>query len=275
MIFKENDPPDALYIIVKGNVRVYRSSTYGREITLAFMSQGDFFGEQGLIESLPRSANVISDDECKLLVIRKDQFQTLLKENAMISFNILKVLSQRMRDTSKEMSMAKSVSFFKGMTIISRPDRCVSCKTCELACAVAKSRTHKLYDAIYEEPLPVKRIRVRKVQEGSKPVIRPEHCTHCKDAPCLTSCKFNAIIRDVGSRTIAIVEDKCVGCGLCVRACPFNVISLIRTEGKKRIALKCTYCKEHQAGPACVRSCPTNALVVSLAPAEDSDNDIL
>lgn len=274
VLFKENDSADAVYTILKGSVRIYRRSEFGRDINLAFLSTGDVFGELGLIESVPRSATVETNDECKLLVIRKDDFQALLKENAMIAFNMLKVVSRRMRETSKEMSSAKSISFFKGMTIIARPDRCVSCKTCEIACAVAKSTTHRLYDSINETPLPVKRIHVRKVGDISHPEIRPEQCHQCKDAPCLPSCKFEAIYRDVDTDTIVIVEKKCVGCGLCARACPFNVISLIRTEGKRRVALKCTYCREHQAGPACVRSCPTNALVVSLAPTIGADEEI-
>jgi len=266
IIFEENDPPDALYIIVKGNVRIYRKLDYGKEVTLAYFSTDDFFGEQGLIESMPRSANAVTTEETRFIIIRNKDFQALLQKNAMISFNILKVLSQRMRETSKEMAEAKGVSYFKGMTIVSRPDRCLSCRTCEIACAVAKSRTHNLYEAISEEPLPVKRIRLKVEQSGSGPVVRPEHCIHCKDAPCLTSCKFDAIKRDLASGTIAIVDEKCVGCGACGRSCPFNVITMIRTEKKKRVALKCTYCHEHQAGPACVRSCPTNALVVALAP---------
>jgi carbon-monoxide dehydrogenase iron sulfur subunit len=209
------------------------------------------------------------------MVLHKRQFQELLKKNAMFSFSILKVLSKRIRETSKDISLAKSASYFKGMTIISRPEKCLSCRTCEIACAVAKSRTHHLYEAVMEEPLPVKRIRLRKDESGSEPVVRPEHCIHCKDAPCLDSCKkYQAIKRDPSTRTIEIIEEQCVGCGLCARACPFNVITMIRGQNKKRVALKCTHCREHQAGPACVRSCPTNALVVALGPGADMDYDI-
>jgi len=275
IIFRENDPPDALYIIIKGNVRVYKENEHGREVTLTTLTSGEFFGEQGLIDSMPRSASVATEEESKFLVIRKKEFQTLLRRNALFSFNILKVLSQRIRETSRDMSLAKSISFFKGMTIIARPEKCVSCRTCEIACAVAKSRTHNIYEAIFEEPLPVKRIRLRRDQSGSEPIVRPEHCIHCKEAPCLTACKrFGAIKRDVNTRTIAIDEEKCVGCGLCARACPFNVITMIRKENKRRVALKCTYCKEHQVGPACVRSCPTNALVVALAPNVAMDDEV-
>jgi Fe-S-cluster-containing hydrogenase component 2 len=87
---------------------------------------------------------------------------------------------------------------------------------------------------------------------------------HCRTAACLARCKFDAIRRDATTGTIAIDEERCRGCALCVKACPFNVITLIRTARKKRVALKCTHCVEHPDGPACVRSCPTNALVISL-----------
>lgn len=266
IIFNEGEPSTAFYLIVKGSVRIYRKISQQKEITFAYLGRGDFFGEQGVVNNEPRSATAITTEDCSLLMIPAKEFRSLVIRNASISFNILKVLSHRLRNTNREISLARSVSYFRGMTIISRPDRCMACKSCEIACAVAKSRSHNLYDAIQENPLPVKRIRVRKVLTGSEPQIRPEHCVHCKDAPCLHSCKFDAIRRDIETNTICIDDEKCVGCGLCARACPFNVISIIRMKGKKRMALKCTYCREHQEGPACVRSCPTNALVIALAP---------
>lgn len=273
-IFEEGDMPDALYIILTGGVQVFKRNQYGRNLNVVQFSNGDFFGEQGLIDNLPRSASAMTTEETKFLLVRTGQFRELLKKHAMISFNILKVLSQRIRNTTREMSAAKSVSYFSGMTIITRPERCLSCKTCEIACAVAKSNSLNLYDAVNETPLPVKRIHVRRDESGSEPLVRPEHCTQCKDAPCLTSCKFDAIFRNPETRTIEIVPEKCVGCSLCARACPFNVITIVRGETKKRVALKCTYCQEHQAGPACVRSCPTNALVVALTPGGGLENEL-
>ncbi len=264
-VFKENDIPDGLYIIVNGEVRVQKRTKAGRDVILACLGQGDFFGEMGLIDAQPRSATVTTICPSKLLVLSLTDFRSLVRRNPHVSFNMLKVLSQRLREDSRQVALAKGTSFFKGMTIVSRSDKCLSCRACEIACAVSKSRTHTLYEAIYEEPPPVKRIHVRKSQTGSEPVVRPEHCLHCHDAPCLASCKIGAIKRDVVSGTIVISEEDCKGCRLCAKACPFNVITLIRSNGKKRVALKCTYCAEHQAGPACVRSCPTNALVISLA----------
>lgn len=274
IIFEEGDMPDALYIILTGEVKIYKKNQFGKNLDVSRIGNGDFFGEQGLIDSMPRSASAMTTEETRFLLIHTSQFRELLKKHAMISFNILKVLSQRIRSTTREMSAAKSVSYFNGMTIISRPDRCLSCKTCEIACAVAKSNSLNLYDAINETPLPVKRIHVRSDKSGSEPLVRPEHCTQCKAAPCLTSCKFDAIFRNPETRTIQIVPEKCVGCGLCSRACPFNVITIVRGDAKKRVALKCTYCQEHQAGPACVRSCPTNALVVALTPGSGLEHEL-
>lgn len=264
VLFQEDDPPDALYIIIEGGVRVSKRTKSGRDVTLVHLGQGDVFGEMGIIDAQPRSATVVTTEPSKLLVLPREDFQSVLRGNPLISFNTVKVLSQRLRDKDRDTALAKGTSFFKGMTIIARPEKCLSCKTCEIACAVSKSRTRTLHGAIYEEPLPVKRIHVRKTLIGSEPVMRPEHCFHCRNAPCLTSCKLDAIKRDLISETIVISEEKCKGCGLCAKACPFNVITVIRCEGKKRVVLKCTHCAEHQSGPACVRSCPTNALVISL-----------
>ncbi len=272
VIFKENDSPDALYIVLKGGVRVLKQMKNGKEMTLDYLGQNDFFGEMGLIEAQPRSATVITIEPSELLMLPRQDFHSLLIQNPRIAFNMMKVLSQRLREHNKEMASVKVTPLFKGMTIVSRPGRCLSCRACEIACAVSKSRSQNLDEAIFEQPPPVKRIHVRKTLVGSEPVIRPEHCTHCRDAPCLTSCKQDAIKKDVASRTIVLLEEKCTGCGLCVRACPFNVITLTIAEGKKRVALKCNYCAEHQDGPACVRCCPTNALVISLATVPGSDN---
>jgi carbon-monoxide dehydrogenase iron sulfur subunit len=266
VIFAEGDPADALYVIVRGGVQVSKRMQSGREVPLTHLGPGDVFGEMGVIEDQPRMATVTTTEPSKLLALSREGFRSLLLEHPRISFRMLQVLSRRVRERSRDIARAKGVSFFKGMTIISRPERCLSCRSCEIACAVSKSRTHTLYGAVFEEPPPIKRIHVRQAHDGSEPVIRPEHCAHCRDAPCLSSCKYEAISRDVASGTIVISSEKCVGCGLCARACPFSVVTVVRLHGKKRVALKCTYCVEHQAGPACVRSCPTNALVISLAP---------
>jgi carbon-monoxide dehydrogenase iron sulfur subunit len=266
IVYQENDLSDALYIIIKGSVKISKRVNTTREVSIIDLDVGHLFGALGLIENQARSSTVTTAAPTKLLVLTDEDFQDIVNKYPTVLFNMMKILSNRLREYGEQIRTMGGTQLFKGMTIVSRSDKCLSCRACEMACAVAKSKSLFLYEAIHEERLPVKRIHVRKVQSGSEPVIRPEYCLHCKNAPCLVKCKFNAIKRDPALGTITILEDSCTGCGLCIKACPFNVITLIRPKGKKRLALKCTHCAEHQSGPACVRSCPTNALTIALAP---------
>ncbi len=263
-VFRQGDAPDAMYVIVKGTLRVTQSRRSGREVPLDELGPPESFGALGIIESKPRSTTNIALTDTRLLALSRTDFQSLLKVHPQVSLNMMRLLSRRVRRARRDAAVARSTSFFRGMTILTRPERCLSCKACEIACAVSKSRTRSLYEAVYEEPLPVKRIRLRRTPHGSEPAVRPEHCVHCRNAPCQRACRFDAIRKDVESGTIVIVEENCRGCSLCAKACPFNVITMVRSRGKRRMALKCTHCAEHQAGPACVRACPSKALVISL-----------
>ncbi len=161
------------------------------------------------------------------------------------------------------MNMIEEYPVLRGIDIVFRPERCLSCRACELACAVSKSKSQNLFEAIYEETPPQKRLQVR--QSSSSEVLIQERCSHCKDAACIKSCKFNAISRDPETLTVVIDEDICKGCMLCVKACEKKVLKIVKEKGKKPVALKCTYCAELSTGPECVRSCPTDALVITLA----------
>jgi carbon-monoxide dehydrogenase iron sulfur subunit len=273
VVFDEGDKPVAFYIIVSGSVDVAHTTKWGKRATVACLEAGDIFGELSLIEGGPRSASVTCAEPTRLLVLPFGPLRGLLRSNAIISFEMMKVIARRMREASREVSRVAGHSFFRGMTIVPRPDRCMKCRSCEIACAVAKSSSQSLLGAVYETPLPVKRIHVRRGSVGGGPVVRPEHCQQCDDAPCVIACRHhNAIRYDRATDTICVDEDRCVGCGHCARACPYKVITLVRREAgqKKRVALKCTQCAENRSGPACVRSCPTNALLIALAPASVS-----
>ncbi len=134
--------------------------------------------------------------------------------------------------------------------------RCMACHSCEVACAVAHSASKDLIEAMSEDPRPLARIRV--VTAGDMHV--PLGCRHCEDAPCIAICPANALEKSAPDRPVMLDEDKCVGCGYCVAACPLGVMMLSR-DGK--IALKCDLCIERLdegLEPACVSACPTLAL---------------
>ncbi|NPV93010.1 MAG: 4Fe-4S dicluster domain-containing protein [Firmicutes bacterium] len=140
--------------------------------------------------------------------------------------------------------------------VLIRYERCTGCRSCELACAVAHSESKTLFGAIGEARRPLKRIFVH--QAGPKKV--PLNCRHCGDAPCLDACIAGAMYRTKeGVVTNESGERPCVGCWMCVMVCPYGVI---RSEVKEKLAVKCDRnCLDAAGVPACVRSCPTGALV--------------
>jgi CRP/FNR family transcriptional regulator, cyclic AMP receptor protein len=97
VIFQEGEAGDALYIVLKGKVKICLYDEEGREYVLDIISKDGFFGELALIDELPRSADAVSVESTELLIVRRQDFTNLLIEHPTITVEILKVLSQRLR----------------------------------------------------------------------------------------------------------------------------------------------------------------------------------
>ncbi|TZE80891.1 4Fe-4S binding protein [Calorimonas adulescens] len=127
-------------------------------------------------------------------------------------------------------------------------DLCLGCKTCELACAIAHSKTKDLAGAIKENR--IARIRIRKVSGK----IKLEQCKLCKNPRCIARCPTNSLTKDKNG-TIKVNYFTCTRCGLCEEACPFGAIIL------GPFPTLCDRCAESD-GPLCAKACPTKALKV-------------
>jgi CRP-like cAMP-binding protein len=97
VILFEDDPGDALFVVVTGQVKVVLVGEDGREVILAVLGQGDFFGEMSLIDDEPRSAHVIAMDDSSLLVLRREDFQAALEDHPRIALGLLRAMSRRLR----------------------------------------------------------------------------------------------------------------------------------------------------------------------------------
>jgi carbon-monoxide dehydrogenase iron sulfur subunit len=140
--------------------------------------------------------------------------------------------------------------------IVVNIEKCLACKSCEIACALVHSKSKVLEEAVAESPRPQRMVTVEPADEFSVPL----QCRHCEDAPCITVCPTEAIYRHTANDPVLIDRDKCIGCKFCLMVCPFGVIELSR-DGKA--VVKCDLCIEQtKAGeePICVASCPTGAL---------------
>jgi CRP/FNR family transcriptional regulator, cyclic AMP receptor protein len=101
VIFYEGDLGGSLYIIAKGTVKIVMMADDGREHILGLLHAGDFFGEISLIDGQPRSATAIAQDKVSIVMVSRDDFVRLLRENPEMSLKIMVTLCERLRKTDK------------------------------------------------------------------------------------------------------------------------------------------------------------------------------
>lgn len=124
------------------------------------------------------------------------------------------------------------------------PERCTGCKQCELACSFVQTGSFQPSRS---------QIVVQLFDEQAS--YAPYTCFQCDEAWCMQACPVNAIDVDAATGAKVVIDATCVGCGLCVIACPFGTM-LFDAAAKK--ATKCDLCS---GDPACAHACPTGAIV--------------
>ncbi len=103
-IFREGDPGDALHIVIEGSVRVAVLSPQGGEATVAVLGPGEFLGDLALLDGRPRSANAITSQSTKTLVVTRDDFAQWLSERPRAALALLETLSLRLRRTDETLA---------------------------------------------------------------------------------------------------------------------------------------------------------------------------
>jgi CRP/FNR family cyclic AMP-dependent transcriptional regulator len=101
-IVAEGDPSQSMYILLSGRAKVQRSDSEGKEVILAVLGAGEFFGEMSLIDDEPRSASVITLESCDFLSIRKESFITVLRQSNDICLGVMRSLVQRLRAADRK-----------------------------------------------------------------------------------------------------------------------------------------------------------------------------
>jgi len=97
IILSEGDSSDSLYCIISGRVKVFLNDEEGKEVILNNQQSGDYFGELALLDSGPRSASVMTLEDCRLYVISKADFDEFLDQHQEASRRIMAGLVSRLR----------------------------------------------------------------------------------------------------------------------------------------------------------------------------------
>ena len=155
--------------------------------------------------------------------------------------------------------MKKQIAFFVDTR------RCIGCFTCAMAC---KNQ--------YHQPAGVKWRDVHPLSEEIYPHRESAHltlaCNHCQKPTCLEVCPVVAYYKRDKDGVVVHEQDKCIGCGNCIRSCPYGSP---KYNAALKKAEKCSFCWQRlDAGKdsACVQACPTRALqMVDLSTFDEPD----
>ncbi len=150
--------------------------------------------------------------------------------------------------------------------------KCIGCKACQSAC-IEWNDTHPDIEenvGVYDNPhdLTENMFTLMRFTEWVNPetdslewLIRKDGCMHCSDPGCLKACPAPGAIVQYSNGIVDFIHENCIGCGYCVKGCPFNIPRISKADHR---SYKCTLCSDRVAvgqGPACAKACPTQAIV--------------
>jgi CRP-like cAMP-binding protein/Fe-S-cluster-containing dehydrogenase component len=262
VICRQGDPADAFYLVRIGFVKITEEHQ-GDDLVLAYLGKGSYFGEIGLLANGVRTATVTALDHAELVRIDGKDFQEMLERFPDIRRELTAVARGREEQNNRHMAsvtqlpldsfLAQGLMEANSLLLIDL-DKCTRCDDCVRACADA-------HDGV-----------TRLIREGLRfeNYLVATSCRQCRDPLCMVGCPVGSIRRR--NSLEVVIEDWCVGCGLCARNCPYGNINMhpfdvmvadLERPGKQKAVVKtkatsCDLCTE-LAEPSCVYACPHDA----------------
>lgn len=129
--------------------------------------------------------------------------------------------------------------------------KCYDCKACMISCKVENNVPKNFWRNW---------VKHTGRMSGMRTQFQPGSCMQCDAPSCVEACPVGATFKGRDG-LVEINPSRCIGCGNCVTACPYNARYL---DPLKHIADKCDFCQHRLARgeePACVATCPTKARV--------------
>ena len=262
VICRQGEPADSFYLIHTGFVKVTQTHP-GGELVLSYLSRGNYFGEIGLLSGGARTATCTALHHVELVRIGTEQFRLMIESFSEVRAALELVAQERLQENRVLLNRVRSVPLddFLAQGLIEAQNllvidlsRCTRCDQCVRACADA-------HDGI-----------TRLIRDGLRfdKYLVATSCRQCRDPLCMVGCPVGSIRRR--NSLEIIIEDWCIGCGLCADNCPYGNITLHPFEaelpdpdrpGYKKAtvqhkATSCDLCHDHPE-PSCVYACPHDA----------------
>jgi len=262
VIVRQGDAADAFYLVRLGFVKVSERHP-GGDVVLNYLGRGSYFGEMGLLGGGIRTATCTALDHVDVVRIAGGDFNLMLSKFPAIRAGLEQVARERADMNRRRVASTEHVPITDFLNqglmeaqslLLLDLEKCTRCDQCVRACADA-------HDGV-----------TRLVREGLRfdKYLVATSCRSCRDPLCMVGCPVGSIRRRNSMEII--IEDWCIGCGLCARNCPYGNLNLhpftvqvpdpaqparmIATTKKK--ATGCDLCMEH-AEPSCVYACPHDA----------------
>jgi CRP-like cAMP-binding protein/Fe-S-cluster-containing hydrogenase component 2 len=262
VIVRQGDAADAFYLVRLGFVKVSERHP-GGDVVLNYLGRGSYFGEMGLLGGGVRTATCTALDHVDVVRIAGGDFNLMLSRFPAIRAGLEQVARDRADMNRRRVASTEHVPITDFLNqglmeaqslLLLDLEKCTRCDQCVRACADA-------HDGV-----------TRLVREGLRfdKYLVATSCRSCRDPLCMVGCPVGSIRRRNSMEII--IEDWCIGCGLCARNCPYGNLNLhpftvqvpdpaqparmIATTKKK--ATGCDLCMEHDE-PSCVYACPHDA----------------
>jgi|SRR5579883_688236 len=263
-IVAEGDTAAAFYIIRLGTVKVFTTSGGGEQV-LGLRSTGDYFGEAALLADRPgiRTASVAALDPVELVRVPGPVFRRLCEKFPQLREGLKSAPRSAVpgvESTPPPGLLREYVrqGLYQGQRLLVLDLKtCTRCDECTRACADSHSDHH-----------------ARLLREGLRfgDFLVATSCRSCHKPYCMEGCPVDAIHRH-GNHLEVVIENHCIGCGLCERNCPYGAIDMVQRDKPNpaatdvpggnpnltaaRRAVNCDLCGGEE--PFCVQACPHEA----------------
>jgi len=262
ILCREGAHSESFFLVRLGFVKVSQSHP-GGDLVLGYVGRSGVLGEISLLGAGAYTATCTALDHVEVVRIGAEDFRLMVQQFPEVRQGLLEIAQQRIAENRARLTTIQSapIDAFLAQGLMDAQSllvmdlsRCTRCDQCVRACADAHDGVSRL------------------IRDGLRldRYLIATSCRQCKDPLCMVGCPVGSIRRK-GSLEM-VIEDWCIGCGLCASNCPYGNINMhpfqvqaedLSQPGHKVAKLQnkataCNLCLDYDE-PSCVYACPHDA----------------